>query len=70
MRSREKILVAALRAFGRLGLLGRPSAGVPFDGFSFEWVFRGQLTLHRIRSFEMSWTFAFSMMSRSPTTAS
>jgi L-iditol 2-dehydrogenase len=46
--------IAALRAFGRLGFLGRPAAGVSIEGSSFEKILRGQLTMRGTWSFELA----------------
>jgi len=46
--------IAGLRAFGRLGLVGRPPAAVSIEGQSFEKILRGQLTIRGTWSFELA----------------
>ncbi|MGA2974533.1 MAG: galactitol-1-phosphate 5-dehydrogenase [Spirochaetia bacterium] len=46
--------IAALRAFGRLGLLGRPTEGVTIEGSSFEKILRGELTMRGTWSFQIA----------------
>ena len=46
--------ILSLRSFGRLGLLGRPAAGVSIQGEAFEKILRGQLTLRGTWSFELA----------------
>ncbi len=46
--------IAALRSFGRLGLLGRPTSGVSIQADAFERILRGQLTLRGTWSFELA----------------
>jgi L-iditol 2-dehydrogenase len=46
--------IAGLRTFGRLGLLGRPGAGVSIDGQSYEKILRCQLTIRGTWSFELA----------------
>lgn len=62
--------IAALRPFGRLGLLGRPVSNVTIEGASFEKILRGQLTIVGTWSFELaafphhSWAEAAAALAR------
>ncbi len=62
--------LAALRPFGRLGLLGRPTSAVSVSTASFERILRGQLTIRGTWSFELAafpshpWAEAASALAR------